>query len=108
MKPLVAAAAFVLLPLAPTPAFPPPKLIPVTPELKCDTGTVKALDADKSELVLGTDAGSFHLSIGAGVKVAGKDGKALPSVRDLRAGQNVRAYYVVSDGAHAREIDVVP
>jgi hypothetical protein len=29
-------------------------------------------------------------------------------VAELRAGQGVRAYYVVDDGARAQEIDVVP
>ncbi len=109
MKPLAALALLALLgPLAPQQAFPPPKLVPVTADMKCDWGQVTALRSEASELVLSTDAGPFVLSIGRGVKVAGPDGKALASVKDLRAGQKVRAYYVVDQGAKAREIDVLP
>jgi hypothetical protein len=106
MKPLVVAAAVALF--VSQPAFPPPKLVPETPDMKCDWGSVTGLRRETSELVLGTDAGPFVLSVGPGVKVAGPDGKPLGSVMDLRAGQKVRAYYVVAGGAKAREIDVLP
>ena len=70
--------------------------------MKCDWGSVTGLRRETSELVLATDAGPFVLSVGPGVKVAGPDGKPLGSVMDLRAGQKVRAYYVVDQKARRR------
>jgi hypothetical protein len=104
MKPLAVAAAVALL----APAFPPPKLLPETPDMKCDWGSITTLQIDRPEIVLSTDAGPLVLTVGPGVKVAGLDGKPLDSVKALRPGQHVRAYYVVDAGAKAREIDVIP
>ena len=101
---VVAAATAVAL-AAPTPPFPPPKFIGVTPEMKCDWGPITEIKSD-SRLVVRTDAGPFTVETGSKVRVAGPDGKALPSVSSLRLGQNVRVYYLVNDGARAQEIDV--
>jgi hypothetical protein len=105
MKAIVLAAAVALL--APTPPFPPPKLTGQTPEMKCDWGAVGELNADRAELSIKTDAGPLTLQLGPNVKVAGADGKPLGSVRELRSGQNVRVYYVVDNGAKAKEIDLL-
>ncbi len=107
MNPLLALAAAVAL-LAPSPPFPAPKLVGVTPETKCDWGPITEIKPDHSELTMRTDAGPFELKLGPGVKVASADGKALASTGELRTGQNVRVYYVVDHGARAMEIDVIP
>jgi|HubBroStandDraft_4_1064222.scaffolds.fasta_scaffold1112556_2 hypothetical protein len=104
MKPLALAAAVALL----APAFPPPKLVPQTPDMKCDWGSIATPAIDRPEIVLSTDAGPFVLAVGPGVKVVALDGAELGSVKALHAGQHVRAYYVVDTGAKAREIDVIP
>src|SRR5689334_22888169 len=102
MKTLLAAAAVALL--APTPPFPPPRLAGATPDMRCDWGVITMGAAppnprtgakpDGTQLTMKTDAGDLELTIGAGVKIAAADGKSL-SLSDLRAGQKVRAYYVV-------------
>jgi hypothetical protein len=107
MNPLLTLAAAVAL-LAPQSPFPAPKLVGVTPETKCDWGPITEITADHSQLTMKTDAGPFELKIGAGVKVASADGRALTSALELRSGQNVRVYYVVDRGARAMEIDVIP
>jgi hypothetical protein len=107
MNPLLALAAAVAL-LAPQPPFPAPKIVGVTAETKCDWGPITEIKADRSELVMRTDAGPFELKLGSGVKVASADGKPLASALELRSGQNVRVYYVVDHGARAMEIDVIP
>jgi hypothetical protein len=107
MKPLAAVAAAVAL-LNSTPPFPAPKLTGVTPDTKCDWGPVTEQRTGPHLLVIRTEAGPFELTLGPGVKVAGADGKPLPSVASIRPGQTVRAYYVVDRGAKAREIDVLP
>jgi len=106
MKPLLIAAAVALL--APTPPFPPPKLVGATPETRCDWGAIGELEIDRAELVLRTDAGPLTLELGPQVKLVGPDGKPLASVTELRSGLRVRAYYVLDKAAKAREIDVLP
>jgi hypothetical protein len=106
MKPLLALAAVALL--APTPPFPPPRLGAATPETRCDWGAVGALELDRAQLVVKTDAGPLTLQLGPNVKVAGPDGKPLASIAELRSGQGVRVYYVIEKAAAAQEIDVLP
>jgi hypothetical protein len=109
MKPLLAlAAAAAVALLNPSPPFPAPKLIGVTPDTKCDWGPVTEQKTQPTMLVIRTDAGPFELTIGPGVKIAGADGKPLASVASIQVGQSVRAYYVVDKGARAQEIDVLP
>jgi hypothetical protein len=108
MKPIIALVAAAVALSTPTPPFPAPKLIGVTPDTKCDWGPVTEQKTDPRLLVIRTEAGPFELTIVAGVKVAGADGKPLPSVASIQPGQNVRAYYVVDKGARAQEIDVLP
>ncbi len=86
--------------------FPAPRLVQVTDRTKCDTGTVIAVDASKSELRATTPAGAVTYKAGADVQVFDKDGKPLGPVAKLQSGQRVRVYYVVEDGARAQEIDV--
>jgi hypothetical protein len=106
MNTLLAAATAIAL-LAPTPPFPAPKLVGVTPETKCDWGPITEINADRSQLVMKTDAGPFEVKLSGAVKLVGADGKPLGSAGDLRAGQNVRVYYLVNAGAKAQEIDVI-
>ncbi len=112
MKLLALALAGAVPLLAPTPPFPAPKLTGATPDTKCDWGPVAEVKADKTMIVLRTEAGPFELKLGPSVKLAGADGKPLGSIAELRNGQNVRAYYLVDvrpgGGAHAQEIDVLP
>ena len=102
---LVVATAVALL--APTPPFPAPKLIGVTPETKCDWGPITEINPDLTQLVVKTDAGPLEVKLIPTVRVAGPDGKPLPSPAALRSGQNVRVYYLVNAGAKAQEIDVI-
>jgi hypothetical protein len=108
MKALFVAAAIALL--DPTPPFPAPKLIGVTPDTKCDWGPIT--EVRPGELVVKTEAGPFEVRLGSSVKLAGADGRPLGSPAELRAGQSVRVYYVVENkvggGAKAQEIDVLP
>jgi hypothetical protein len=104
MRTLLVAAAVALL--APTPPFPPPKLVGATPETRCDWGPISAIKPEPQQLVIKTDAGELELTLGPTVKIAAPDGRQLAS-NELRAGQSVRAYYVVDHGAKAVEIDVL-
>ena len=106
MKLIVLAIAGVLL--STTPPFPLPKLIPATAEMRCDWGPIASLTQDPSRMVLTTEAGPLTVMLGSDLKIAGADGKALPSIASLQAGQPVRVYYVVKNGARAQEIDVIP
>lgn len=85
----------------PGPAFPPPKLVQVTGDLKCAWGTVKSKISNA--IIVETPAGPFTVQTGDArvVNAEGKPAAAEP-------GQNVRIYFVVKDGARAREIDVIP
>ena len=40
------------------------------------------------------------------VQVIGKDGSALGGAGNLQVGQQVRVYFIISEGARAREIDI--
>jgi hypothetical protein len=59
-------------------------------------------------MVLTTEAGPLTVILGSDVRIAGADGKSLPSIANLQAGQAVRVYYIVKNGARAQEIDVIP
>ena len=115
MKPPLLAATLTLVTLAVStalaafmPPFPAPKLIGVTAETKCDWGPVTEVKSDRTLLVVRTEAGPFEVKLLSGLKVAAAaDGRQL-SAPELRAGQNVRVYYVVDHGARALEIDVLP
>ena|ERR1700679_2903362 len=102
---LVVATAVALL--APTPPFPAPKLVGVTPDTKCDWGPITEINPDATQLVMKTDAGPLEVKLTPAVKVAGADGKPLGPPSTLRAGQNIRVYYLVNAGAKAQEIDVL-
>lgn len=91
-----------------TPAFPPPKFVAPTPDLKCDWGPIASIKTDASEMIVGTEAGPLTVVIEPEVKLADAEGKPIRSATALRLGQKVRVYYVVETGAKAREIDVLP
>ena len=84
--------------------FPQPRLTPVTDRLKCDTGKVLSVDANRAELSVMTGAGAVVYRAGGDVQVFDKGGMPLGAVSRLMAGQRVRVYYVVADGAVASEI----
>jgi hypothetical protein len=85
--------------------FPAPKVIPVTDSLRCDAGKVVQIDAAKLEMTMSAVAGNITFKA-AEAQVVGPDGRALGSVTAVRVGQGVRVYYVVDNGAIAKEIDV--
>jgi hypothetical protein len=85
--------------------FPAPKLIPVTDALRSDAGVIRALDLGAMELKMGAAAGEITFRIST-AQVAGPDGRALGGPANLRVGQQVRVYYLVDNGAIAKEIDV--
>jgi hypothetical protein len=99
------ASAVVALVLSGTP-FPPPKLAPVTDQLKCDTGMVVAADAAIGQLRVNTPAGLVIYKAPGDTQVIGTDGKPAGTVKDLKPGQKVRVYYVVDDGAKVSEVDL--
>jgi hypothetical protein len=72
--------------------------------LKCDTGKVLSVDTTRGELSVMTPAGAVHYRAGSDVQVFDKGGQPLGGVSRLVAGQRVRVYYVVADGAIASEI----
>jgi hypothetical protein len=86
--------------------FPPPKLAPVTDQLKCDTGLVVAADATLAQLRVNTPAGLVVYKAPGDTQVVGTDGKPAGTVKDLKPGQKVRVYYVVDDGAKVSEVDL--
>jgi hypothetical protein len=85
--------------------FPAPKLIPVTDALRSDAGVIRALDLNAMEMKMGASAGEILFKIST-VQVAGRDGRALGGPATLRTGESVRVYYLVENGAIAKEIDV--
>jgi hypothetical protein len=101
---LVVAGAFALATAA-TPPFPPPKRIAVTAELKCDWGTIESAG---SETVIKSFSGLVHYQVSSSVPVVGIDGRSPLSRSALKPGQAIRVYYLVDDGALAKEIDVIP
>jgi hypothetical protein len=88
-----------------TPAFPPPRLVPVTAQMVCAWGPI-AGRADSS-IIVTTPAGPFTARISGGTKLVGLDGKELSGSEALRIGLNVRVYYEVDNGARAKEVDVI-
>jgi hypothetical protein len=84
--------------------FPAPRLTQVTDRLKCDTGKVLSVDANRAELSVMTGAGAVVYRAGADVQVFDRSGGPVGSVSRLSPGQRVRVYYIVSDGAVASEV----
>ncbi|HSN91738.1 MAG TPA: hypothetical protein VLS93_10960 [Anaeromyxobacteraceae bacterium] len=84
--------------------FPPPRLAPASDRMKCDTGTVFAVDTARSELRVTTPAGMVTFKAGSDVQVVDRDGKPFGPVSKLAAGQAVRVYYLVEQGAKALEV----
>jgi len=101
---MLAQAALVATLLAAATPFPAPRLTPVTDRLKCDYGKVLSVDAAKGELSVMTQAGPVAYRAGSDVQVLDKAGAPVGGVSRLVAGQRVRVYYVVADGAVASEI----
>lgn len=87
------------------PSFPPPKLIQVTGQLKCDWGPIKTKSG--GQIVLDTPAGPFAVLTGD-ARVVGPNPNTKLAPSALEPGQHVRVYYVVKDGARAMEIDLIP
>jgi hypothetical protein len=100
------AAAAALLVLTALP-FPAPKVVPVTDQMKCDWGTVNSVDEKGTKLIVATAAGPVTFLTGPSVHVIAADGKPLAGVTALKAGQRVRVYYVVDNGARPSEIDIL-
>jgi len=102
---LIASAMATVVLLA-TP-FPPPKVAPMTDQLKCDWGVVVAADAALGQLRVNCASGLVIFKAPADTQVIGTDGKpAGIQVKDLKPGQKVRVYYVVDDGARVSEVDL--
>jgi phage baseplate assembly protein gpV len=99
-------AAF-LLAVAPAPLpFPAPRTVQVTERTKFDPGTVIGFDAVKAELRIQCVAGVVTFKVAAEVPVFDAAGKPLASAAGLVAGQKVRVWYLVDNGARAQEISV--
>jgi phage baseplate assembly protein gpV len=102
---MTALVAALLLAVAPPP-FPAPRLAPVTERTKFDPGTVLGYDAAKAELRVQSAAGVVTYKAGADVQVFDAAGQPVGSPAKLAAGQRVRVWYVVENGARAQEISV--
>ena len=91
---------------APPLPFPAPRLAQVTERTKFDPGTVLGHDAAKGELRVQCAAGVVTFKAGSDVQVFDAAGQPLGSPAKLAAGQKVRIWYLVDDGARAQEIAV--
>lgn len=98
-------AALLAAALAGTP-FPPPKLAPVSDQLRCDSGVLVAADSAMGQLRVNTPAGLVVFKAATDTQVVGADGKPAGTVTVLKPGQKVRVYYVVDDGAKVSEVDL--
>jgi hypothetical protein len=108
---ILAAVAALALSAEPAPAaqalpFPAPRAVAVNDKTRCDYGTVLSIEATRGILRATTAAGVITYRAGPEVQVFAKDGKLQGSVSALAAGQKVRVYYVVNDGAWAQEVDL--
>jgi hypothetical protein len=88
----------------PQPPYPPPRLVH-TPGLRCDWGVAQSVAG--GALVLSTPPGPLTILLGD-AKVLATDGTTASSLLAVRPGGRVRVYYMVADGARAREIDLLP
>ncbi len=95
-----------LLLSAPPLPFPAPRLVQVTERTKFDPGSVIGYDATKGELRVQCAAGVVTFKAGADVQVFDAAGQPIGSPSKLVAGQRVRVWYVVENGARAQEIAV--
>lgn len=86
--------------------YPPPKLAPVTDHLKSDTGVVVAADVAVGQLRVSTPAGLVVYKVPGDMQVLGADAKPAGNVAGLKAGQRIRIYFVVDDGAKVSEVDL--
>jgi len=102
---MTALLAALLLAVAPLP-FPAPRGTQVTERTKFDPGTVLGYDAVKGELRIQCVAGVVTLKVAAEVPVFDAAGKPFGSAAMLAAGQKVRVWYLVDNGARAQEISV--
>jgi hypothetical protein len=102
---MTALLAALLLAAAPLP-FPAPRTVQVTERTKFDPGTVIAFDAVKSELRLQCVAGVVTFKIGPDTQLFDAAGRPLGSAAMLAAGQKVRVWYLVDNGARAQEVAV--
>lgn len=103
---MIALIAALMLAAPPLP-FPAPRLAQVTERTKFDPGAVLGYDAAKGELRVQCAAGVVTFKAGADVQVFDAAGQPLGSPAKLAAGQKVRVWYVVDNGARAQEIAVV-
>ncbi len=90
--------------LGAVPPYPPPKVVPYSEALKSDSGSVVAIDSAISELRLNTPAGLVIYKVPPSFPVLDATGKSAGTVSGLRAGQRVRVYYVVENGAQIQEL----
>ncbi len=86
--------------------YPPPKLIQVTENTKCDMGTVLSVELQRNVMRGTTPAGVVTYKVGPEVQVFGKDGKPVGGLASVTVGAKYRAYYLVDDGARVLEIDL--
>jgi hypothetical protein len=105
---LLAAATLALALSAPPEKTPywPPRAASGTDKLKCDYATVLVMSLDKGEFRGTTPAGVVTYKVGPAVQVFGRDGRPAGGAATLKAGDKVRVYYLVEDGARVVEADL--
>ena len=83
-----------------------PRVTQVTDKTKCDWGPVISIDQANGLLVVNTPPGPLTFKVSAEVQVFDKGGAAIGGLARVAQNQKVRVYYVVEDGARAKEIDL--
>jgi hypothetical protein len=78
----------------------------VTPELRSDLGLVQAVDLAQGVVRCSTTAGVVTYRVAPAVRVYDRDGKPVGGPERLVAGNSVRVFYVVTQGAIAQELDL--
>jgi hypothetical protein len=74
--------------------------------MKCDTGTVTAIDTARGRMTGSTIAGPVTYVVGADTQLISKDGRPIGGIAALTVGVRYRAYYVIDGGAKVLEIDL--
>jgi hypothetical protein len=85
--------------------FPAPQAITPDPTLKFTTGTIAAIHPESHRLVIRTQSGPQAVDITT-AKLIGP-AQAPIAESDLRENEEVNVYFVITEDAIAREVDVI-
>ena len=88
------------------PPFPAPMKAFISEDLKYDTGTVSSVDTEHQKFKLTVPAGSATFQVEASTAFVGAKEAPDFSLATLKAGQHVRVYYRIKEGAKVAEVDL--